>query len=96
MNDFEAEGRYLQHSKAARHAMALRQSLLGNMAWHAQHAQRVVEEPADAPKLQALLDEVRTLERQIDAHLQEANRAAALAGKPTLGRGHLVQAQPEI
>ena len=96
MNDFEAEGRYLQHTRAARHAMALRQSLLANMAWHAQHAQKLVDAPADTPKLQALLDEVATLERQIDAHLQEANRAAALAGKATLGRTHLVQPQPEI
>jgi hypothetical protein len=94
MNDFEAEGRTLQHSQAARHAMALRQSLLGNMAWHAAHAQKHVEEHADTPKLQAMLDELAVLERQIDAQLHEANRAAARAGKAGLTRTHLVQAQP--
>ena len=96
MNDFEAEGRHLQHSQAARHAMTLRQSLLANMAWHAGHAQKHVSEHADAPKLQAMLDELATLERQIDAHLQEANRAAALAGKSSLTRTHLVQAKPDF
>jgi len=86
MQDFEAEGRYHQYTRQGRAAATRHAILLGNVAWHAEHARTHPESPSDTARMRAMLDEIDTLERQVEACLKQANAAADLAGLAGLTR----------
>ena len=91
MKDYAAEGRYREYHGKAHQAANQLDLLLGNIAWHTDHARTHPAEPADFDRLAHMLAQARTLETQMAAYLDEANKAAAMAGLPGLTRTHLRQ-----
>lgn len=89
MKNYEAEGDFHKYNGQARDMATRRALLLGNVGWHTEYARTHPEDSADIAKLRAMLDEIETLERQIDAALDRANQAAALAGWSCITRTHL-------
>lgn len=94
MKDHAAEGRYHEYQGKARDAANALDVLLGGIAWHAEHARTHPDTPADFARLATLFDEAQKLDARVTAYLDEANRAAAMAGYPCLTRTHLRQTHP--
>ena len=89
MKNYEAEGEFHRYKSQGRDMAIKRDVLLGNIAWHTDHAKTHPESHADTDKLGAMLAQITTLEKQIDACLNRANEAATLAGWATITRSAL-------
>lgn len=86
MKDYFAEGEYHQYLSQGRDLAARRQMLVHGLEWHAEHAKTHIESPADTERMRAMLDELETVERQLDAALARLNDAANRAGLKACSR----------
>ncbi len=94
MKDYAAEGRFHEYQGKARAAANTLDLLLGSLSWHADHARTHPDNLADFDRLADMLQEARLAESQMIAYLDEANRAALMAGLSCLTRSHLRQPNP--
>jgi len=95
MKDYLAEGEYHRYLSMGRDIAGRRQMLAGGLEWHAEHAKTHIESPADTQRMRAMLDELETVEKQLDAALKKLNEAANLAGLKTLTRTGLTLPKTE-
>lgn len=95
MKDYLAEGVYHQYLSMGRDIAGRRQMLTSGLEWHAEHAKTHIESQADTQRMRAMLDELETVEKQLDAVLKKLNEAANLAGLKTLTRTGLTMPKNE-
>lgn len=91
IKNYLAEGEYHQYLSLGRDIAGRRQMLVHGLEWQAEHAKTHLESPADTLRMRAMIDELETVEKQLEAVLAKLNTAANEAGLNTLTRTALAQ-----